>query len=192
MKRIAFMISRIFDIYFWFPLLLLAAIFKTGLARNQIIILLPLLVIIDVAGPIFSFKFLEKTGKISDVDVTDRHERYLLFGVANVLFGVGTAISYLFGNQLFFTLHLTVLLMGLTLFGVTFFYKMSGHMFMAFGALFLINFLYDFKFVWFFLLTLPIAYARIYLKKYTPMQVLTGAVVGLAEPYLILKLFKLV
>ncbi|MDO8487219.1 MAG: hypothetical protein Q7S45_02925 [Candidatus Curtissbacteria bacterium] len=192
MRKFAKIISRVFDSYFWFPLLLLTAIAKTGLWQNQIIILLPLLALIDVICPIVGFKFLMKTGKVSDIDVTNRHERYLLFGLANVLFLIGTIISFLFSNQLFFTLHLTALLMGLTLLGITFFFKISGHVFMAFGSLFLINFLYDWRFLWFFLLTLPIAYARIYLKKHTLAQVLTGAIVGLAEPYLILKLFKLI
>ncbi len=192
MKNLAKIISRTFDFYFWFPTLLLVGIFKTGLSQNQIIILLPLLAVVDVLGPIAGFKFLMKEGKISDTDVTKRSERYLLFGSANALFLIGTILAFIFGNQLFFTLHLAALILGLTILGITFFYKISGHMLMACGALLLINFLYGWELWWLFAIVPFVAFARIYLKKHTLLQVLAGAIIGLAEPYLILRIFKLV
>lgn len=192
MKNLAKIISRIFDFYTWFSLLLLVAIFKTGLGQNQIAILLPLLSTIDVAGPVIGFKLLMKSGKISDLDVTKRSERYLWFLLVNALLLVGTIFAFLFGNQLFFILHLVAFILGLTILGITFFYKISAHILMAFGALFIINFLYGGKFIWAFLLTIPIIFARLYLKKHTPSQILAGAVVGLGEPYLLLKLFGLI
>ena len=60
------------------------------------------------------------------------------------------------------------------------------------SSIFALNFLFEFKFAWLFLLLPLVGFARIYLKKHTLAEVLTGGTVGILEPYFILKLFDLI
>lgn len=190
-KTFSIIISRIFDFYFWFPVILILAVFNSGMNFGQIRILLPILFVFDIALPIGLFFKLLASGKISDIDVTRRSERHRLTGGVSLIFLVSTIISYLLGNQSFFILHLAVFLMGLTIFLITLYFKISGHLFINAGAIFLLNFLYDWKFTWLFAIIPFLGFARIYLKKHTLAEVLAGAAVGLTEPYLIFKFFRL-
>ncbi len=192
MRKFAKIISRSFDFYTWFPVLLFVSIFNTGLAAEQIKILLPALLSIEVILPVLLFLWVLKTGRISDIDVTKRAERPKLFGVMTLLALVSTVISFLIANQLFFVLQLATLLICVLNFLITLKWKISGHMVMNNASILIINFLFDWKLLWLFAIVPVVAFARIYLKKHTPAQVLAGAVVGLTEPYLILKIFKLI
>lgn len=189
MKKFAFFISRIFDFYFWFPTLLLISLFNTGLGRHQIEILLPTLLVLDVGVPITLFFWILREKVVSDIDVTRREERPKLFGFSALLILGSTYISYLFGNTLFFGLQVTAFFLIFTLFLITLKYKISGHMAMNVSAILIINYLFNWQFLWLFLIVPVVAFARIYLKKHTLGQVVTGSVVGLVEPLLVLRLF---
>lgn len=192
LNRLAFLISRVFDFYFWSPVLLFIEIFNTGLTNQQIRILLPTLLGLNVILPIFLFFLVLKKGKVSDIDVTKRQERHQLFGTLSIILIISSLVSFYLGNNLFFVLQLTALTAILTMFLVTLRFKISGHALMNSGAIFVINYLFDFKLLWLFVIVPIVAFARIYLKKHTLAEVLAGAIVGLAEPYLILKFFKLI
>lgn len=192
LKLFSGMVSRIFDFYFWFPVMLAVTLFRTGMTKEQIMILLLSLAIVDVAVPILVFLRLLKKGTISDIDVSVRSERHLLFGFLLVVATASTALSYFLGNNLFFVLNLSGLILVLTIFLTTFYFKISGHMMLNASSIFALNFLFDFTFVWLFLLLPLVGIARIYLKKHTLAEVLTGGVVGILEPYFVLKLFGLI
>lgn len=192
LRTLSIIISRIFDFYFWFPVILILAVFNSEMNSGQIKILLPILFILDVILPIGFFFKLLKAGKISDIDVTKRSERHRLTGGVSLIFLVSTIISYFLGNQSFFVLHLTVFLMGLTIFLITLYFKISGHLFVNTGAIFLVNYLFEWRFVWLFLIIPFLGFARIFLKKHSFTEVVTGAALGFVEPYLILKFFKLI
>lgn len=188
MRKFSIVISRTFDFHFWAPLILIISLLNSGLSTQQVKILFILLGIIDVLFPIILFFYYLKTKRISDIDVTIRQERHKLFAVVSLFLLLGTTVSFSFGNQEFFILHLTVFMMTLTILCITFFYKISAHLFMAAGTLFLINFLLDWHALWLFILLLPIAFARFYLKKHDMPQILLGSILGILEPMLILKL----
>lgn len=191
-KFIASVISRIFDFYFWFPVTLVVTLFKTGMTKEQVMILLPTLAIVDVVVPIIVFLRLLVKGTISDIDVSIRSERHFLFGFLLVVATASTALSYFLGNNLFFVLHLSGLILVLTIFLTTFYFKISGHMMLNASSIFVLNFLLGFHLWWLFLLVPLVGFARIYLKKHTLAEVLTGGVVGILEPYFVLKLFGLI
>lgn len=191
LRGLAFFISRIFDFYFWFPVLLFIAIFNTGLTNHQIRILLPILLGLNVILPIFLFFLVLAKGKVSDIDVTKRQERHQLIGTLSIILVISSLISFYLGNNLFFVLQLTALAMTLTIFLVTLRFKISGHALMNTGAVFVVNYLFEYRLLWLFLVVPLIGFARIYLKKHSLIEVLTGVAVGLVEPYLILKFFKL-
>lgn len=192
LRLISKIVSRIFDFYVWFPVTLLASIFNSGLSLNQIKILLPTLLVVNVIIPI-SYFFMDLAGRgISDIDVTKRRERYHLFGRLLVISAISVVISYFLGNQMFFVLQMIGLVLALTIFVITFFYKISGHMILNASSAFILNFLFDWRLMWLFLIAPLVAFARIYLKKHTLMEVLAGTAVGLAEPFLILKVFRII
>lgn len=191
MHKFSKIISRVFDFYVWFPVVLLASIFNSGLSLNQIKILLPTLILFNVVVPT-SYFFMDLASRgISDIDVTKRQQRYHLFGRLAVISAISTLISLIFANQMFFVLQLIGLVLAATIFAVTFFYKISGHMILNASSAFILNFLFDWQLLWLFLIVPLVALARIYLKKHTLAEVLAGGIVGLVEPYLILALFKL-
>lgn len=192
LRNIAIIISRIFDFYFWFPVLLFIAIFNSRLSNQQIKILLPILLVLDVILPIALFFLVLKRGHVSDIDVTKQDERHRLFGTLSILLLFTTFISYLLANNLFFVLHLISLAVALTMFLITLRFKISGHMLMNAGSIFIVNYLFDWKLLWLFLIVPIVAFARLYLKAHTLAEVLAGGVLGLIEPYLILKFFKLI
>ena len=142
----------VFDFYVWFPVMLLACIFKSGLAMSQIKILLPTLLIINVVIPV-SYFFIDLAGKgVSDVDVTKRKERYHLFGRLVIIDLISVVVSYIAGNQLFFVLELIGFCLAISIFVITFFYKISGHMILNASSIFVLNFLFNWQFLWLFLI----------------------------------------
>lgn len=191
LKYLSRFISRIFDFYVWFPVMLVLTIFNSGLTLNQIKILLPVLLIVDVVIPVSYFFMDLNSHGVSDIDVTNKKERYHLFGRLVVISAISLIITYFLGNRTFFVLQMISLCLALTIFIITFFYKISGHMILNTSAVYILNFLFDWKLTWLFLILPIVAFARFYLKKHTVAEVLAGVIVGLVEPYLILKLFKL-
>ena len=185
-------ISRSFDFYTWFPVGLLLAIFNTGLAVAQIKILLPLLIFFDVVLPIFLFFLILKTGRVSDIDVTKREERYQLFIGFTIILIVPTILAYYFGNTLFFVFQLITLISAFCMYLATLKFKISGHMFMNAEAIFVINYLFHWTLLWLFLIVPLVAFARSYLKKHSLFQIFAGCFLGLVIPFLILKIFKFI
>lgn len=185
------LISRIFDFYIWFSVMLVLTIFNSGLSSNQIKVLLPVLLIVNVVIPVSYFFMDLNSHGVSDIDVTKRRERYHLFGRLVVISAISLLITYFLGNRMFLVLQLISFCLALTIFIITFFYKISGHMILNTSAVFILNFLLDWNLRWLFLVIPLVAFARMYLKKHTFSQVLTGGIVGFLEPYVILKLFKL-
>lgn len=191
LKYLSKLISRIFDFYVWFPVMLLAGIFNSGLTPNQIKILLPTLMVVNVVIPT-SYFFMDLAGRgISDIDVTKRQQRYHLFGRFVGICVISTIISYFLGNQVFFVMQLIGLMLAATIFLITFFYKISGHMILNVSSVFIVNFLFDWQYLWLFVIVPIVAFARINLKKHSVSQVLTGAALGLFVPLTVLKLFNL-
>lgn len=192
LKKFAFIISRSFDFYTWFPVGLLLAIFNTGLVSTQIKILLPLLLFFDVILPIFLFFLILKTGRVSDIDVTKRKERYQLFIGFTIILIVPTVLAYYLGNTLFFVLQLITLISAFCMYLATLKFKISGHMFMNTEAILVINYLFHWTLLWLFLIVPLVAFARLYLKKHSLFQIFAGCFLGLAIPLLILKILNFI
>lgn len=191
MRRFSEIVSAIFNFYFWTPISIFAAVLKTGLEDSQIVLILPICLVLDVILPMLIFLLLVKIGKIKNASLVKREDRPLIFGLSTLLFAVSTLLSFFLANNLFFAIHLSMFIVASTVFLITLFFKISGHVLINIGFIFILNFLFDWKLMWLFLLVPIVAFARLYLKKHTVAEVLAGGIVGLVEPYLILKLFKL-
>ena len=185
-------ISRLFDFPIWATVLLVVALFNTGLSAGQIKILAPVLLVVDLISPIAIFVLLLRNGTVSDIDVTIRSQRYRIFGYASLASLLSTIVIYFLGNYYFFVLSAAGFLVTFTLFLITLKWKISGHMIINCTGIFIINHLLGWQYTWLFLIVPFVTFARLYLKKHTVSQVLAGGVLGLLEPYVVLKLFNVI
>lgn len=192
LELVAKVISRFLDFPLWATILLVVALLNTGLSAAQIKILAPVLLVVDLISPIVLFILLLENGGISDIDVTIRKQRYRIFGYGSLASLLTTIVVYFLGNYLFFVLSIAGFLVTFTLFLITLKWKISGHMIINCTGIFIVNYLLNWQFLWLFLLIPFVAFARLYLKKHTVSQILAGGVLGLVEPYLVLKLFNVI
>lgn len=185
-------ISRFLDFPLWATVLLVVALLNTGLSADQIKILAPVLLLVDLIFPIAVFIFFLENGSVSDIDVTIRSQRYRIFGYGSLASLLSAVVVYFLGNYQFFVLSVAGFMVTFTLFLITFKWKISGHMIINCTGIFIINYLLGWQFTWLFLIIPFVAFARLYLKKHTISQILAGGVLGLVEPYVVLKLFNLI
>ncbi len=184
-------ISRLFFLP-WLLIVLLTTLKNSGLSMSQVQILVPVLLFFNIGIPFSAYNFLYKKKLISDVDITKREERYLLFGLTTAAFLISLILVYFLGNFEFFVLSLIMFIAALTLFIVTLKWKISGHMILNAAAITIMVYLFGPKMLWLLPIIPLVGFARVYLKKHTLKQVIAGTIVGLGEPYLVLKLFGLI
>lgn len=190
-KQFSKIVTNVFQYYTWVPIFIVASVFKTGLKTEHFKTTIIILHSLDVFAPILVYIFLLNGGVIKDANLIKREDRPLLFGFTTSLVFAATVISYFLGSHLFFQLHLIVFIFMLTLTFITMFFKISGHMFINTFFIFILNYLYDWKLLGLFLIVPIVAFARLNLKAHTSAEVILGTIVGFLEPYLMLKIFKL-
>ncbi len=190
-KILSKIITQIFNYAPWVTMILVVGAFKTHLTTVQFRQVLPVVLFLDLIVPSLIYLFLIKTGKITDGSLVRREDRILLFGLSSIFALLATLFSFLFANDLFFKLHLLFFIVGFTTFLITLFYKISGHMIINTSFIFILNFLFGWNLLFAFLIVPLVAFARLYLKAHTLIEILTGVFVGFIEPFLILKIFGL-
>ena len=191
LKNFSKIVSNIFNFYTWMPIAIFLGIFKAGIRTEHIKTTLGVLLFLDVICPVLTYLFLLDGGKISDGSLIKREDRPLLFGATVIFIFFGTIVSYFLGSALFFKFHILIFAFMLTLFSITMFFKISGHAFLNTYFIFILNFLFGWQFLWLFAIAPVVYFARLYLKAHTPLEVIAGATLGLAEPYVLLKLLNL-
>lgn len=190
-KTFSKIVTNVFQYYTWVPIFIIAAVSQAGLRTEHFKSTIIILHLVDVLAPIAVYIFLLNGGRIKDANLIKREDRPQLFGITTFLIFIATIISYRLGSPLFFQLHLVVFIFMLTLTVITMFFKISAHMFINTFFIFLLNYLYEWKLLWLFLIVPVVAFARLNLKAHTRVEVVLGTIVGFVEPYLLLKLLKL-
>ncbi len=132
--------------------------------------------------PLATILLFMQWGKISDIDVTDRRERPLLFSIVTILAWAGYFVSTLFDPGKFYLVISGLALVSTTVATMlTFKEKVSFHM-LGMGVLYCLVLLTLGRHWWGVGLIVPlVAWARWYLKKHTIHQI----VIGFAIPCLI-------
>ena len=133
---------------------------------------------VGVAGPLLAFWWCLNTGRVSDVDLSQRRERPLLFVVA--LFAAGAAMGCLWALDAprllmrFAAAHATILAATML---VTLYWKISIHSAGTAAMAFLLPTTYGGLML---VLTpvLLVGWSRLYLKCHTLPQVLAGGMLG--------------
>lgn len=132
----------------------------------------------------FSFR---KAGKITDPNVTNRQERYVLYGIISVLYVSATVLVGALGVPYFFFLIMAGLAMSVTFNAiVTFKWKISAHanaMGGFLGGVLFVTYQAHENLVGLYVALLVlgglVAFSRLKLKEHTPMQLVFGYIVGL-------------
>ena len=179
-EKVAKFLSVILGLQVWLPVLLLVLVFKTGLTKEQIIILLPTLSIFQVFIPFGCLYFAFRLGKISDLDLTKREERYVPLIISFITWSVSLALVSLFGNQLLLHLYLIILVLIIIAAVITKFWKISLHMSLNATGSILVNFLFDWQLPFLYLSIPLVFWARLKLKKHTVSQLLAAFVLNAA------------
>lgn len=149
-------------------------VMHTGLSDAQIriySILFPVTLFLIPTG--YLIKEMRE-GDISDIDVTDRKERYGIMTVILVMLLL-TMVGILYvGNTYLFSLFLALFAAFGSTYIITFFWKISMHM--TFNTMFLIllHLVSNGAFPFSWLLLPVVAWSRHVLKKHTPAQLILG------------------
>lgn len=188
-NRIAHIISIVLGPQVWFPVLIIIFLFKTGLSKQQILILFPSLLIFQILLPLGILYWLIKQKKVSDWDIRIRQERYKILPIFMVSTLVALILIYLYGNLLFFHLYLILWLVALVGVIVTYFGKISLHTMLNVTATILVNFLFNWQLPILYLFIPIIGLARYYHKHHTVLQVVVGAILSGLITFGMLKYF---
>ncbi len=141
--------------------------------------------------PVLFIAYMVWMGKIGDMHMKERHERYMPMLVTIVSTTLGVLLLKLWGAPIALPLFAMVSLVQLLVMSlVTLYWQISMHAMGITGATVAISIVFSLQVA---LLTIPlimlVGLARLVLKRHTPMQIFAGAMVGLFVP---LALFLLV
>jgi len=177
-KKVAKCLSVILGPYLWLPILFTLIIFKTGLSSNQIRILFPTILILQVIIPLL-YLFLGPTfGWISSWEMKIREERKPFLILVFVSSLMSLVAIYLYGNSLLLQMSIILLTLLVVLQAITNYWKISLHAAFNTGAVLVINFLFNWK-LGFLFLTIPLIFwARLELKRHTISQLTLGFIIA--------------
>jgi len=180
----AFFPPLVATVFFIFLIFWYSSDFSQGL--KWMITIAPFMIFI----PLIFFTVSLKLGWISDIDLSNREERPAFLSVFITTLFVATTLLYFLGApQKLFVYALSGLLVTVTTAIVTLFWKISYHTTVTTSVVSAIAILGGLRFVWLFPLIIPVAWARVALKKHTFAQVVFGAIVAFLLTYLVFHLF---
>lgn len=167
--HIARFISFIFGPIFW-VIFLFAATYYKDLFKNKNDMMI--VIVISCIIPLMAFAALLRSGKISDLDITVRKERYSMLVIINIcMLALLVFLRMRYMNVLF---HLTQIVYVIVTISslITLFYKISLHVTFSYTFAVLINAVFSFKLWYLYLIVPTVFWSRLALKKHTMMQML--------------------
>lgn len=175
-KRLASLISIMLGPQTWLPMLFLIVMFKSGLSREQLVILFPSILFLQVIVPLIYLYSAPKLGLATEWDLPKRKERYpfLLLVFATSL--ISLFLIQKFGNKLLLDLNLLLISTLLIAFIITFYWQISLHTALNTLGAISVNLLLGWNLIILFL-TIPVVFwARSTLTKHTPTQLIAGVI----------------
>jgi len=157
----------------------------------------PLLVIAEVLAiygvlPYLLVLQMKKLGLVSDVFVTKKRERPLLFAIAIIIYSVGSTLMYFSGAPpIIFYLSICYLVNMVIIAGLTLKVKVSLHTSSASGMATAIVYLLGAKFIGLLSLPIIVAISRIKMKEHTRLEVALGFIIAIALVVLELYFYKI-
>lgn len=176
---IAELISLLFDPFGTTLLTSLILIVTSNIILTQTKLTIVSFLLLALAVPAAYLVYGLKTGKIKDIFISDRRERYNLLIIASVVATLFTAILWYFSApKLILAYSTAALVLALVMTIVTFFWKISGHTSVLTLNLLTLLFVWQYNHLWLVILLPIVAWARIKLKVHTLEQVVAGTVVS--------------
>jgi len=164
----------------WLPGLFLAIIFNSGLTEQELKIVFPIILLLQVVIPLFYLILAPKLNWVEKWDMEDKEERRPIFLLIITLTLISSGVIFFYGNQVLLQLNIIILTLILILFIITYFWKISLHISMNTAGVILLNYLYHWHWWWFFITIPLIFWARLRLKKHTSAQLFAGLIISAA------------
>jgi len=177
LDKIAKLVSIILGPHTWSILLFIIVVLNTGLTNEQLAVVLPSVLLLQVAIPVSYLLFAPRLGWIKKWDMESKKERWPFLLLILVTYLISLLIIYVYGNILLFHLSIIIIFLIITLFIITFKWKVSLHTSLNTMAALSINFLFDWNLPLLYLTIPVIFWARLRLKKHTVSQLIMGIVV---------------
>jgi membrane-associated phospholipid phosphatase len=141
-------------------------------------------------GPMLYVFWLYGTDRISDLDMSMRHEREAVFGAFVVFYLLGTIVMWLaHAPRLMIAAMAAYTLSTLVVQYITRYWKISTHALGITAPLVALTLLYGNQTLPFLVLIPMVCWARVYLKAHTLLQVIAGAALGTVSTVLFFHLF---
>lgn len=179
MKKLAYIISRVFDPAFLTAALIVLIVLLSPLNSQQKLIWILIFETLDFVIPVCTFAYLHKIKQISDIDITNRAQRLPLFKLTTSVYGISFFLSLLFKlpQEIIITSFSAFIIIGVWTM-ITPYWKISAHIAGITTCTLLIYFLTDLTWIRWVgpLLIILIAWSRYIQKKHTLKQ-LVGALV---------------
>ncbi len=150
-------------------------VFKTNLLQQQITLFSIILPVLHIIAPFTYFYWAYRVKLISDIDITQRTQRFGLMSLMLILQLISLGFIYFYGNPGLLYLSFIMTCVFAVVFSITLFWKISLHMTINTMGILLINALYGWGYFWLFLCLPLVMWSRLYLKKHTPAQLIAGA-----------------
>jgi len=177
-EKIAELLSILLGPHVWLPGLFLAVIFNSGLTENQLNIIFPVVLILQIIIPLLYIIFAPKLGWTKKWDMETKKERRPVFILFITLTLISSAVIFFYGNQLLLQLNIIILTLMFILFIITYFWKISLHMSLNTAGVIILNYLYNWNWWWFFFVIPIIFWARLKLRKHTISQLFAGLILS--------------
>jgi membrane-associated phospholipid phosphatase len=141
-------------------------------------------------GPMLYVFWLYGSDRISDLDMSVRHEREAVFGAFVVFYLLGAIVMWLVhAPRLMIAAMAAYTLSTLVVQYITRYWKISTHAIGITAPLVALTLLYGSQTLPFLVLIPMVCWARVYLKAHTLMQVIAGAVLATVSTVLFFQLF---
>ena len=147
---------------------------RDSLLQQQITLFSIVLPLLHIVVPFAYFYWAYRVKLISDIDITQRTQRFGLMSLMLILQLISLALIYFYGNPGLLYLSFIMTCVFAVIFSITLFWKISLHMTINTIGILLVNVIYNWEHLW-LLLCLPLVmWSRLYLKKHTFAQLVAG------------------
>lgn len=134
---------------------------------------------------------LYKLKVIDDWQIEKKEQRKSLFIGAIVIYLTGLLLLIFFKMPVVIIISwLSYIISTILIYFINLYWKISIHLVGSSGAIFILYYLLNLP-IYYMLIPIIIGWARLYLKKHTPAQVLGGYILGIIVPLIIFKIFHI-
>ncbi|MCA9390223.1 hypothetical protein KC571_02360 [candidate division WWE3 bacterium] len=179
-EAIAFLVSRLFGPESIMPLSLWFVIsFMGDFDWREDPLLLAITAFFFLIAPILIFLIFYFLGYLTDIDATERKQRPPVLIAKQISLSIGLFFVWMRAPGLTVQLYTWWYLITLSILLISFIWKISIHMTAASMLFWAVYLIFGSSMLAVFILLLPIAWARLTLKKHEPLQLAFGAVLPL-------------